>query len=409
MNLEFGRAVAFSFPLVCAIVCLALSALDTKRADHVVRRKMHYRMIVMYVTVVSVWVGLILLSIAPKAFVWTMPAWFFMAMIGYILYFRLICTITDTGGHSSKHCLPPAMYFVVPGIVGISLLTLVLVFPVDLLTYIVYDDHSHPLKLAFTAILLVSALIYPILGLVEITRYRRREAKSVAADHRNTLSWLFGAMIAEIVALPLSVSGLLLGLSPFVDWGLEWLMLLLPTVTIYVVSCSNLLSDNYMIVDPDGGESPAPEADRPLLTRERVEQYMSTKRPWLDPAFRISDMAEDLFSNRAYISALINGEFGMNFNGLVNSYRLEELERLKDEESRGKQRTPILQLVINAGFSNYRSYLRAKNRGEAGEAGGTSPAADVSTNVPTGGGKSYGDSSSEKGSASSKSGDISKG
>ena len=50
----------------------------------------------------------------------------------------------------------------------------------------------------------------------------------------------------------------------------------------------------------------------------------------------------------------------MNFNRFVNGYRLAEVKRLKEEANRKNQRVSMLQLILNAGFSSYRSYMRAK-------------------------------------------------
>ena len=72
-------------------------------------------------------------------------------------------------------------------------------------------------------------------------------------------------------------------------------------------------------------------------------------------------MARDLASNRTYISAFINREYGVNFNRFINNYRLKEVERLHAEAVQRKQKTPVLDIVLHAGFSNYRSYFRAKN------------------------------------------------
>ena len=71
-------------------------------------------------------------------------------------------------------------------------------------------------------------------------------------------------------------------------------------------------------------------------------------------------MAKDLFSNRSYISAFINREYGMNFNRFINHYRLKEVERLQSEAIERKQKVSSMEIVIHAGFSNYRSYFRAK-------------------------------------------------
>ncbi len=162
--------------------------------------------------------------------------------------------------------------------------------------------------------------------------------------------------------MPVPVFGLLLGIEPFAGAGLWLLLAVIPSRVIYAVACFDLLSDNYMVLPPE--PVAAPRNDSPpihRLSRERIDHYIETRKPWLNPAFRIGDMAEDLFSNRAYVSAFINSEYGVNFSRFVNGYRLEEVERLREEARRKKQRVPMLQLILNAGFSSYRSYLRAKD------------------------------------------------
>lgn len=358
-----ARSIAFLLPLVCTLVCLALSALDTKRGDHIIRRKIHYRVIAMYVTEIVVWTGLVLHSISPVAFVWALPLWVFMVMLGSILYFRSICAITDTGGKLPTHCLPPLKHFIVPVILTATMLVLIVVFPMDTLLDVVYGTRGLAIKLFFLAALLAYRLSYPVMGLVEIVKYRRSETKSASDDHYKTLGWLLWSMILDCILLPFSIVGLLYGIAFYVNLDFWWLAISMPTVMICVVTCSNLLSGNYMVIEQDEIENPTvlPEIVT-QLTRRRVEQYMDKKKPYLDSEFRITDMAEELFSNRAYVSAFINSEFGMHFTNFVNRYRLEELDRLREEDTQKNRRTPVIGLVINAGFSNYRSYLRAKSR-----------------------------------------------
>ena len=96
------------------------------------------------------------------------------------------------------------------------------------------------------------------------------------------------------------------------------------------------------------------------LGRERVEKYLEDKKPYLNPEFKITDMARDLLSNRSYVSAFINREYGVNFNRFINNYRLKEVERLQSEAIQRKQKISSMEIVIHAGFSNYHSYFRAK-------------------------------------------------
>ncbi|MDR0506886.1 MAG: AraC family transcriptional regulator, partial [Dysgonamonadaceae bacterium] len=93
---------------------------------------------------------------------------------------------------------------------------------------------------------------------------------------------------------------------------------------------------------------------------EHFARYLLEKKPFLNPQLRITDMAVDLCSNRNYVSAFINREYGMNFSRLINRCRLKELKRLRLSPEHADSTN--MELVLAAGFSSYRSYLRVKSR-----------------------------------------------
>ena len=55
----------------------------------------------------------------------------------------------------------------------------------------------------------------------------------------------------------------------------------------------------------------------------RVMLYMSEKKPFLDPEFHMEDMAEDLYSNKLYLSKTINILSGRNFRQFINYHRIQ--------------------------------------------------------------------------------------
>lgn len=54
----------------------------------------------------------------------------------------------------------------------------------------------------------------------------------------------------------------------------------------------------------------------------RITEYMDEKRPYLNPAFGLDDMAKAMFTNSGYISRMINVCTGSNFSQFVNGYRV---------------------------------------------------------------------------------------
>ncbi|MEG1649107.1 MAG: AraC family transcriptional regulator, partial [Rikenellaceae bacterium] len=93
------------------------------------------------------------------------------------------------------------------------------------------------------------------------------------------------------------------------------------------------------------------------IDRTVFERHIHTHKPYLNPSLRITDLAQELGTNRTYLSVFINTEYGVNFSRYINRLRLNELDRLR--------RTPSLseltrtELIDRAGFSNYQGYVRS--------------------------------------------------
>ena len=93
------------------------------------------------------------------------------------------------------------------------------------------------------------------------------------------------------------------------------------------------------------------------LTRRAVEDYFHSYRPYVDPEFKLSQLATAMNVNRSEMSAFINGEFGMNFRRYVNRWRLSEYQRLMTLPS--NERKSTTKIVAMAGFRDNRHYQRA--------------------------------------------------
>ncbi|MBB4045298.1 helix-turn-helix domain-containing protein [Bacteroides reticulotermitis] len=102
------------------------------------------------------------------------------------------------------------------------------------------------------------------------------------------------------------------------------------------------------------------------LTCQKFERFFFKHKCYLDPDLSLTELARQLQTNRTYLSAFINREYGMNFSQYVNSCRLKELDYLKSL-SRNKKKN-IRQLVATVGFGTYEGYLKARKKVE-GESG----------------------------------------
>lgn len=88
----------------------------------------------------------------------------------------------------------------------------------------------------------------------------------------------------------------------------------------------------------------------------RIEEYFETKQPYLDPDFKIAQMAHELNVNNVYLAKAIRMERDLNFNNFVNDYRIEKVKELMDNNSR---KYTLKYIYLSSGFQNQSSFNKA--------------------------------------------------
>ncbi len=110
----------------------------------------------------------------------------------------------------------------------------------------------------------------------------------------------------------------------------------------------------------DPADPSTPAATQPEyhgeLTKRKIEEYFALSRPWLDPDFKLTDLADTMGVNRSEMSAFVNRTFGVGFKRYVNRWRLAEYERLMALPS-AELKNPY-RVIKMAGFSDTRHYHR---------------------------------------------------
>ena len=86
--------------------------------------------------------------------------------------------------------------------------------------------------------------------------------------------------------------------------------------------------------------------------RDRILKYFEEEKPYLKADLTIHEVALYLYSNKTYISRVINDSFGLNFNQFVNKFRIEEAKRLY-----GKNRAlSVNRLCALSGFGSMATF-----------------------------------------------------
>lgn len=70
------------------------------------------------------------------------------------------------------------------------------------------------------------------------------------------------------------------------------------------------------------------ENDKYDIIYTQIIEYLETKEPYLNPDFKITQMVHDLNTNATYLSKSIKKNTNMNFNNLINYYRIEKVKEL---------------------------------------------------------------------------------
>ena len=352
---EFSQVLILTAPVVSAMICLVLT-IFARRSSRPVCRSIYYRIIITYCCVTLYWTGMIIYSVSREAFVWSLPVFMPVMMLMDVFVYQLIYIITNADGVKTRF----VGHFIFPLCVAVVELIIMLVVPFSERMEMVYGPAPNGTAIIMVGICVVYGTLYSVMGLRRIIRCKRKTV-NVALNRQNvSLNWLFYSILAEIVVLPIPACGFLFGMDGTAI-NPVWVVLILPIFFIHLILCYNLMPGNYVIVEEASPKEDDSVENSLHLSRSRVEEYLDDKKPFLNPDFKIADLAQALYSNRAYVSAFINREYGMNFNRFINGYRLKEVERLRAEASQKNLRISSLQLVLNSGFSNYRSYHRAKN------------------------------------------------
>lgn len=89
---------------------------------------------------------------------------------------------------------------------------------------------------------------------------------------------------------------------------------------------------------------------------EQIKCYLESKEPYLSPDFRISQMAFELNINVVYLAKAIRYKKEMNFNNLINFYRIERVKKLIEDNA---SKYTIEYIYLSSGFKSQSSFNRA--------------------------------------------------
>lgn len=209
----------------------------------------------------------------------------------------------------------------------------------------------------------IQAIGYLFLGIYLVRKYNRRIADFYSNTEGRELKWVHLLTVSFLVTSALSTVANIIGRGLFLE---NTVLLSLPAL---------LFSSLFFIIGLLGNRQDftirsfnndlkndfncnrKPFASRNEKLKGELITLLETKKRFLDPDLKITDLCRELNTNRTYLSGLINSEFQLNFNDLINQYRVEyAIYLLKN----GRDKNLSFQAIAaESGFGSLSSFTRA--------------------------------------------------
>ena len=187
--------------------------------------------------------------------------------------------------------------------------------------------------------------------------YRRYAEENYGSVEQTDEKWVIRYLLMTLV-LGISYTYLCFSDEPTRLFTQQWLILF---VIIYtndqIIFRSKPWIENAEVVEEEKEEA---KIESEGEYRAKLEQWMKTDKPYLNPDFRLLDLRQVLPLNRTYLSQLINAEYGCNFYQFVTNYRIEEAKRLMREHPD----MTMEDVAKQCGFASARSFYRTFDREE---------------------------------------------
>ncbi len=308
-------------------------------------------------------------------------AMFTFIMVQVLFYkFLFLLTRTDPRERFSK------LHFLIPVLITLLLTILMAITPFDTQKLTVmgrgkYMGGSHLFFVVSNskmAVRLIFSIVYTLLCLIRLHRYRKRVENLSANYDKSSLHWVKTILLLSLSLIPIPLLGLLLPR----DMAASSALLTAHNAVMlfqYSFLCFHVVRNNFIVFDQEDTDghtetdntteySPTEiaideeesatllQTRKSSITKEEFEDFIMTERPFLDPDLRLFDLANLLNTNRTYLSSFINSKYNINFNRLINRFRMRELERLKKQRiNKNKTEKEMVEMV---GFGSHRNFKR---------------------------------------------------
>lgn len=333
-------------------------------------------LIYFYGCTASLWFSLILLQFNWESYNYICSFYFSFTLLWVILFYHYIFYMTSV----EKDERFQKIVYIVPVLFFLFLLVYPFFVPLNIRFQNFNDQIIIDSTYSSSSFLIYVLAIFRrvFMAVYGILCYRRLKKLELETGNKSRLNkWLWSVLwIYWIIFLFIMLR--------LFDYDSLWLptiytiMITVSFVVLQTIICFNMLSENYKLNTTDGTESDSVKRKYTIFQKTRYksyrkkkkkmcivinrmefENYFRLKKPYLDPKFRLDDLVDTFNACRSVISTFVNKTYGMSFSWYVNSWRLDEIEKLMNIKSNNNKVSE--KLVLKAGFGSYRNYMRVKS------------------------------------------------
>ena len=233
--------------------------------------------------------------------------------------------------------------------------------PLSLGDYLVYND-NYLFRLSFAMINLISWLVYSVLSISMIHKYRTNLLNETSNIQRNeNIKWLLSVTLFYVVycilEFMLSYFLIIKGYHSMAPHIFNYSMLL---VLIYMLSFYGLLQKNIpeqLLITKKRTQYKNPllsDRDRKDIG-EKVLDYFDKHKAYLNPDLSMEILSSDLNVPKHHLTEVLNIGLGKSFFHLVNSYRVDAVKIMLADPGNFYS---IEAIGYECGFSNKSSFYK---------------------------------------------------
>jgi AraC-like DNA-binding protein len=212
-------------------------------------------------------------------------------------------------------------------------------------------------------LLIVGQVIYYSIKFIRIPNKYQRELNEEYSNVENfSINWLKWFNASFVLIGLLSISFYMF--NPFREKNDFFLILFLFSVSafIWILGIWSFKQKKPKITFVSIPEIHTEELDSLKIKEDELVKslmaYFEKEKPYLQPDLTLTTASKVIGTNRTYLSAVINSNFGVNFNVFVNQFRICYVEDyLKQHPKTSKD-----ELVNVGGFGSVSSLKRALNK-----------------------------------------------